>query len=89
MKIDPLDYLDSNNKFYIEKPDAFIHFALAQLAGKEHIVKVDEPVYYYNYDPLYFQRQRIKAKKIIARYASNLLVPYQNLQSLDDDAQKV
>lgn len=28
MKIDPTDYLDSEDKFYIEKADTFVHFAL-------------------------------------------------------------
>ena len=48
MKIDPKDFLDKNGNFYTAKADAFIHYALVELAGKEHILKVDEPVYFYN-----------------------------------------
>ena len=48
MKIDFNDYLDINGNYYTAKPDAFIHYALIELAGKKHILKIDQPVYYYN-----------------------------------------
>ena len=47
MKIDKNDFLDSQGNFYEWKADGFIHFALIELAGKNHTLKIDEPVYYY------------------------------------------
>ena len=49
MKIDKNDYLDSMGNFYLEKADGFIHFSLIELAGKNHTLKIDEPLYYYRY----------------------------------------
>ena len=52
MKIDPIDFVDSKGKYYIEKADTFVHFSLVQLAGKQRIIKIDQPVYYYDKTPL-------------------------------------
>ena len=49
MKIDKNDFLDSKDEFYKSKADGFIHIALVELAGKNHVLKIDEPVYYYRY----------------------------------------
>ena len=47
-KIDKTDFLDKNFKYYRKKSDAFIHYALVELAGTDHMVKIDEPVYFYD-----------------------------------------
>ena len=41
MKIDKNDFLDGKGNFYKWKADAFIHFSLVELAGKDHIMKID------------------------------------------------
>lgn len=89
MKIDPIDYFDSQGQYYVEKPDAFIHYALVELAGKEHTLKVDEPLYYYNYDTLDKERRSLKQQKSLASLAATMLTPYQALNSLGDKPKRV
>ena len=90
MKIDFEDFKDVNGDFYKGKSDTFIHFFLFELAGKEHIAKYNEPVYYYNVSasdstriPMKYNDEKIKSN--IAIY---LLTPYLNLDSLDDEPRK-
>ena len=82
MKIDKNDFLDSKGNFYKAKADGFIHIALVELAGKNHILKIDEPLYYYRYHQTL--RQRISPEKKIAHIAIRVLPPYLPLKSLDD-----
>lgn len=52
MKLDFNDFLDINDNLYIAKADKFIHYGLIELAGKKHVLKLSEPVYFYNLDTL-------------------------------------
>ena len=52
MKLDFNDFLDINGNFYTAQADGFIHSGLVQLAGKKHVLRLDEPVYHYNRDSL-------------------------------------
>ena len=74
MKIDPTDFLDKNGNFYVEKADAFIHFSLVELAGPNHLKKLDEPVYYYDEGALF--SVRMKDVRPTCRLAAKLLTPY-------------
>jgi len=48
MKLDFNDFLDINGNFYTAKADGFIHYGLIELAGKKHVLRLDEPVYFYH-----------------------------------------
>ena len=52
MKLDFNDFLDINGNFYTAKADGFIHYGLIELAGKKHVLKLKEPVYFYHSDTL-------------------------------------
>ena len=59
MKLDSNDFLDINGNFYTAKADAFIHYGLIQLAGKKHVLRLNEPVYFYNQNVLHKQRNSL------------------------------
>ena len=90
MKIDPDDFIDKENRFYLAKSDAFIMFSLVELAGKDHFIKEDIFVYYYfNYrKKLREDRERMAMEKKKSKAALSFITPYLPLSSLDDEATK-
>ena len=90
MKINPNDFVDKNDKFYLAKSDAFIMFALIELAGEDHFVKEDIFVYYYfNYrKKMRNEKDKLAMEKKKSKAALSFITPYLPLKSLDDEARK-
>ena len=56
------------------------------MAGKEHILKIDEPLYFYGF--ISTPREKDNPEKAIAHVAIRLLPPYLPLQSLEDEPKR-
>ena len=88
MKIDPDDFKDKNDNFFIEKHDTFIMYPLIQFAGKKHYVKEDIFVYF-DYFKEGNPSPKFMAKKRLNGLSSKLQTPYYPLASLDDKPRRV
>ena len=88
MKIDPDDFKDENDDFFIEKHDTFIMYPLIEFSGEAHYVKENVFVYFD-----YFRGSKnsasFKLRKTLNGICSKMETPYQPLASLDDSPKRV